>query len=78
MLDGIQIIQRVAARGALVKVLDKPYLDLTSTMGQGILAFLSALAQGERERIVRRAQDGPRRPVRPQAKADPASIGGGP
>jgi len=41
--DGIQIIQRVAARGALVKVLDKPYLDLTSTMGQGILAFLSAL-----------------------------------
>jgi DNA invertase Pin-like site-specific DNA recombinase len=58
MLDGIQIIQRVAARGALVKVLDKPYLDLTSTMGQGILAFLSALAQDERERIVKRAQDG--------------------
>ena len=43
MLDGIQIIQRVAARGAPVKVLDKPYLDLTSTMGQGILAFLSRL-----------------------------------
>jgi DNA invertase Pin-like site-specific DNA recombinase len=58
MLDGIQIIQRVAARGALVKVLDKPYLDLTSTMGQGILAFLSALAQDERGRIVKRAQDG--------------------
>jgi DNA invertase Pin-like site-specific DNA recombinase len=58
MLDGIHIIQRVAARGALVKVLDKPYLDLTSTMGQGILAFLSALAQDERERIVKRAQDG--------------------
>jgi DNA invertase Pin-like site-specific DNA recombinase len=53
MLDGIQIIQRVASRGALVKVLDKPYLDLTSTMGQGILAF-----QDERERIVKRAQDG--------------------
>jgi DNA invertase Pin-like site-specific DNA recombinase len=58
MLDGIQIIERVAARGALVKVLDKPYLDLTSTMGQGILAFLSALAQDERGRIVKRAQDG--------------------
>ena len=58
MLDGIQIIQRVAAREALVKVLDKPYLDLTSTMGQGILAFLSALAQDERERIVKRAHDG--------------------
>jgi len=58
MLDGIQIIQRVAARGALVMVLDKPHLDLTSTMGQGILAFLSALAQDKRERIVKRAQDG--------------------
>jgi DNA invertase Pin-like site-specific DNA recombinase len=57
MLDGIQIIQHVATCGALVKVLDKPYLDLTSTMGQGILAFLSALAQDERERIVKRAQD---------------------
>src|SRR4029450_7153728 len=56
MLDGIQII--VAAPGALVKVLDRPYLDLTSTMRQGILAFLSALAQDERERIVKRAQDG--------------------
>jgi hypothetical protein len=43
MLDGIQIIQRVAARGALVKVLDKPYLDLTSTMGQGKRAFLRRL-----------------------------------
>jgi DNA invertase Pin-like site-specific DNA recombinase len=58
MLDGIQIIQRVATRGALVKALDKRYLDLTSTMGQGIPAFLSALAQDERERIVKRAQDG--------------------
>jgi DNA invertase Pin-like site-specific DNA recombinase len=62
MLDGIQIIQRVARRGALVKVLDKPYLDLTSTMGQGILAFLSALAQDERERIVKRAWMGERQP----------------
>jgi hypothetical protein len=31
-------------------VLDKPYLDLTSTRGQGSLAFQSALAQDERER----------------------------
>ena len=30
----LQIIQRVAARDALVKLLDKPYLDLTSTMGR--------------------------------------------
>lgn len=58
MLDGIQIIERVAARGAMIRVLDKPFLDLTSTMGKGILAFLSALAQDERERIVRRARSG--------------------
>ncbi len=58
MLDGIQIIERVYARGALVKVLDKPHLDLTTTLGRGFLAFLSALAQDERERIVKRANEG--------------------
>ena len=58
MLDGIQIMQRVAARGAAVKVLDKPHLDLTTTIGQGLLAFLSALAQDERERIVKRSNQG--------------------
>ena len=58
MMDGIKIIQRVADRGATVKVLDKPWLDLTTPMGKGILAFLSALAEDERERIARRAQEG--------------------
>ena len=58
MLDGIQIVERVHARGALVKVLDKPHLDLTTTLGKGFLAFLSALAQDERERIVKRANEG--------------------
>lgn len=58
MMDGITIIQRVADRGAAVKVLDKPWLDLTTPMGKGILAFLSALAEDERERIVARANDG--------------------
>ncbi len=58
MMDGIAIIQRVADRGALVKALDKPWLDLTSVMGKGILAFLSALAEDERERIVKRAAEG--------------------
>jgi DNA invertase Pin-like site-specific DNA recombinase len=48
----------VLARGALVKVLDKPHLDLTSTIGKGLLAFLSAIAQDERERIAKRANDG--------------------
>lgn len=58
MIDGINIIQRVAERGAAVRVLDKPWLDLTTPMGKGILAFLSALAEDERERITRRAHEG--------------------
>lgn len=58
MMDGITIIQRVADRGATVKVLDKPWLDLTTPMGKGILAFLSALAEDDRERITRRASEG--------------------
>lgn len=58
MLDGIEIIQRVAARGAAVKVLDKPHLDLTTPIGKGLLALLSAMAEDERERIVKRAADG--------------------
>lgn len=58
MFDGINIMQRVHARGAAIKVLDKPHLDLTTKIGQGFLAFLSALAEDERERIVKRAADG--------------------
>lgn len=60
MIDGIAIMQRVHARGAAIKVLDKPHLDLTTKLGQGFLAFLSALAEDERERIVKRAADGRR------------------
>lgn len=58
MIDGISIIQRIADRGAYIKVLDKPWLDLTTPMGKGILAFLSALAEDEREHITRRADEG--------------------
>lgn len=58
MLDGIAIMERVHARGAAIKVLDKPHLDLTTTLGKGLLAFLSALAQDERERINGRAAAG--------------------
>jgi DNA invertase Pin-like site-specific DNA recombinase len=57
MMDGITIMQCVAARGATIKVLDKPHFDLTSKIGQGILAFLSSLADDERERINRRAAE---------------------
>ena len=58
MMDGIHILERVHARGALVKVLDKPHLDLTTAFGKGLLALLSALAEDERHRIVKRANDG--------------------
>lgn len=58
MMDGIKIIQRIADRGALVKVLDKDFLDLTTPIGKGVLALLSALAEDERERIVRRGGEG--------------------
>lgn len=58
MLDGVHIIERIHARGALIKVLDKPHLDLTTAIGRGFIAFLSALAEDERGRIVKRANDG--------------------
>jgi DNA invertase Pin-like site-specific DNA recombinase len=60
MMDGITIMQRVHARGAAIKVLDKPHLDLTTKIGQGFLAFLSALAEDEPERIHNRASEGRR------------------
>ncbi len=58
MMDGIKIIDRVAKRGALIQVLDKPHLDLTTPLGRGFIAFLSAMAEDERERINSRAADG--------------------
>jgi DNA invertase Pin-like site-specific DNA recombinase len=58
MLDGVHIIERIHKRGSLLKVLDKPHLDLTTPIGRGFIAFLSALAEDERGRIVKRANDG--------------------
>src|SRR5215813_10410303 len=58
MTDGIGIVERVHKRGAFVKVLDRDYLDLTKPINRGILAFLSALAEDERHRIVKRANEG--------------------
>ena len=68
MMDGIKIIQRVADRGAFMKVLDKPHLDLTTPIGRGFLAFLSAMAEDERDRIVKRAADGRRQAKRSGVK----------
>ena len=57
-LSGRVRYQRVADRNATVNALDKPWLDLTTPMGKGILAFLSALVEDERVRITRRANEG--------------------
>jgi DNA invertase Pin-like site-specific DNA recombinase len=83
MLDGIRIIERVAARGATFKALDRQWLDLTAPLGEGILAFLSVLAEDERSRILARANGGraagqeERRQIRTQAEARSASATGG-
>jgi hypothetical protein len=45
MFDGAHIIERIHARGAFIKVLDKPHLDLTTPLGRGFIAFLSAMAE---------------------------------
>ena len=47
----------------MIKVLDKPHLDLTTPIGRGFIAFLSALAEDERQRIVKRATMVGPRPV---------------
>jgi DNA invertase Pin-like site-specific DNA recombinase len=70
MFDGIHIIERINARGALIKVLDKPHLDLTTPLGRGFIAFLSAMAEDERGRILKRANDG-----RKAAKAKGTKFG---
>lgn len=56
--DGIKIITRIAERGALVKVLDREYFDLTTDLGKALLGLLSAIASDERKRIVSRADKG--------------------
>jgi DNA invertase Pin-like site-specific DNA recombinase len=58
MIDGVSIIDRISKLGALIKVLDKPHLDLTTPIGRRFIAFLSAMAEDDRERILKRANNG--------------------
>jgi DNA invertase Pin-like site-specific DNA recombinase len=58
MFNGIHLKKRINARGALIKVLDKQYRDLTTPLGRGFIAFLSAIAEDERQRILKRANEG--------------------
>jgi DNA invertase Pin-like site-specific DNA recombinase len=57
MWDGLQIIKTVIA-GASIKVLDRSYIDLATPMGQGFMAMMSAMAEDERLRIIKRTHEG--------------------
>jgi DNA invertase Pin-like site-specific DNA recombinase len=58
MWDGLQIIKAVIDAKAAVKVLDRSYIDLATPMGRGFMAMLSALAEDERLRIIKRTHEG--------------------
>jgi len=58
MWDGLQIIKAVIDARASIKVLDRGYIDLATPMGRGFMAMLSALAEDERLRILKRTHEG--------------------
>jgi DNA invertase Pin-like site-specific DNA recombinase len=58
MWDGLQIIKAVIDAGATINVLDRPYIDLTTPMGRGFMAIMSAMAEDERLRIIKRTHEG--------------------
>jgi len=58
MWDGLQIIKSVIDTGAIIKVLDRSYIDLTTPMGRGFMAMMSAMAEDERLRIIKRTHEG--------------------
>jgi DNA invertase Pin-like site-specific DNA recombinase len=58
MWDGLQIIKHVIDAGASIKVLDRTYIDLATPMGRGFMAMLSAMAEDERLRIIKRTHEG--------------------
>ena len=80
----MHLIERINTRGALIKVLDKPHLDLTTPLGRGFIAFLSAMAEDERSRILARCNAGRQVAiakgvqVRPETQVDDTSADRGP
>jgi DNA invertase Pin-like site-specific DNA recombinase len=58
MWDGSQIIKAVIDAKASIRVLDRSYIDLATPMGRGFMAMLSALAEDERLRIIKRTHEG--------------------
>jgi hypothetical protein len=60
MFDRMNLVQRNDARGTLNKVFDETHLDLTTPLGRGFIFFLNAMAEDERRRFLKRANDGRR------------------
>ena len=58
MWDGLRIIKAVIDAGASIKVLDRSYIDLETPMGRGFMAMMSAMAEDERLRIIKRTHEG--------------------
>ncbi len=58
MWDGLQIIKAVIDAGASIKVLDRSYIDLETPMRRGFMAMMSAMAEDERLRIIKRTHEG--------------------
>ena len=54
----LQIIKAVIDAGAAIKVLDRSYIDLATPMGRGFMAMMSAMAEDERLRIIKRTHEG--------------------
>ena len=58
MWDGLQILKEIIDAGAQVRVLDRTYIGLTSPIGRGFMAFISAMAEDVRLRIIKRTHEG--------------------
>jgi DNA invertase Pin-like site-specific DNA recombinase len=74
MWDGLQIIKQVIDAGASIRVLDRSYIDLTTPMGRGFMAMLSAMGRGrtlaDHQAHPRRPTDCPRQGRQDGAKAE--------
>lgn len=55
--DALEIVERLRAKGASLKVLDSP-LDMTTPTGQLIFSVLAAIAQFERDLMLERQREG--------------------
>jgi len=58
MWDGLQILKGIIDAEATIRVLDRANIDLTSPIGRGFMAFISAMAEDERLRIIKRTHEG--------------------